>query len=147
MSRRLRDGEGADWTLERLQVSGSSGSSAASAAPAGDEPLTGRSARTAAAVAAASPAPAATTTAIAGGDNGTPSEAAPAPPPVDPIRWFGVLVSPHLRKSQERFVQALPLLVTLANRQAELQQTYERYAALKAAAAAASTKEKSTGVV
>jgi hypothetical protein len=51
----------------------------------------------------------------------------------DPLRWFGVLVSPHLRKAQDRFVQALPLLVALATDQAALDDVRSRYLAALAA--------------
>jgi len=33
----------------------------------------------------------------------------------DPLKWFGVLVSPHLKTSQAHFKKALPEIVTLSN--------------------------------
>ena len=37
--------------------------------------------------------------------------------PKDPLKWFGFMVSPHLRQSQADFKDAVPLLVELANAQ------------------------------
>ena len=112
------------WTLARTPP-GTTTAHAASTATDVSAPSTGRATKSAAAAAAAAAGPAS--------GNAASAEAAGSGPaaPVDPLRWFGVLVPPHLRKAQERFVQTLPVLVALANEQASLEALHARYNAAR----------------
>lgn len=46
-----------------------------------------------------------------------PSPVSASAAPKDPLKWFGFMVSPHLRQSQADFREAVALLIELANAQ------------------------------
>lgn len=55
------------------------------------------------------------------------SQERPASPAADPLRWFGVLVPQSLRRSQKCFVNALELVVDVANEQSRLTAALDAY--------------------
>lgn len=61
-------------------------------------------------------------------------EAAQSSPKNDPLRWFGVLVPQSLRRSQKCFINALEVIVDVANEQSHLAAALDAYRASKPAA-------------
>ncbi|XP_077510533.1 vacuolar ATPase assembly protein VMA22-like [Amblyomma americanum] len=68
-------------------------------------------------------------------DEATQSPPPERPTPNDPLRWFGVLVPQSLRRSQKCFVNALEVIMDVANEQSRFAAEMDAYRASQGTAA------------